>query len=296
MDANELASRLYNPMNQLCSSSAAAGDDFGALWGCFGVGLLTNLTICFIVYFISEPILLLFFGGFYEKVKQDRPHAAQTLQIEIVALVNATICFNIVFFEAYLLHTIAQTTPTVAFSLPGRSSLWLATGCLIGYMIWHFGMLLYHQEKMKKVLGQNMYYVTFVHHLGSIFFFPVSLRTSLGCYFVSMFVMSEATSVPLAFRTFGLRMGKPFTSSLWFQLANLSWLTVWIVVRIVPMPSMLHTLSQSDWSGLDPISYTLSWLIYVPLVLNTWWSYLIVKGLYKQLCGGGNGKKSKKLK
>jgi hypothetical protein len=335
-DPGLLAGKLFNPLNNICGQNAAQGD-FGALWGCFGTGLVINLVLCIIAFVLAEPLLKGFFGGYFEAVKVSRPHHALSLAMEVVVLTNATVVVSLVFYEKFLLHTIAIATPAVAFELPARASLWLATGALIGYMLWHGFMLLYHRQLMEKTMGTGMYMTMLVHHFCSIFMWPVSLRTGYACYFVAMFVASEASSIPLAFRTFGLRMGPPFTSSLWFRMANLTWLVVWAVVRVGPIPSMLNTLAVSNWAELDAITYAMSWFVYVPLLMNTvsfheelipntgyssfrilhypffvffffivlyfsrrplslrsfvqWWTWLIVKSLYKQCCSKSKKKK-----
>lgn len=293
MDAQEISRKLFNPVNQICGTSALNGD-LTALWSCFLTGAILNCSLCIVVYLLSEPILRLFFGGFFEVVKSDRPHHALSLAMEVVILVNATLTSGLVFFEAYILQSLATSTGSVGFELPARPSLWLATGALIGYMVWHAFMILYHRTLAEQAMGGTMFKTMLVHHGCSIFLFPVSLRTGLGCYFVAMFVQSELTSIPLAFRTFGLRMGVPFTSSLWFQLANIAWLVVWFLVRLQPMPGMWRVLSRANWTDLDWITYTICWFTYVPLAMNLWWTWLIVKGLQKQLCG--KRKEPKKVK
>ena len=72
-DPGLLAGKLFNPLNNICGQNAAQGD-FGALWGCFGTGLVINLVLCIIAFVLAEPLLKGFFGGYFEAVKVSRPH------------------------------------------------------------------------------------------------------------------------------------------------------------------------------------------------------------------------------
>ena len=286
MDQNELANRLYNPINDICGT-AASNNDYYALWSCYSTGAFFNFLISTIVFsLLAEPGLKLFFGGYFEHVKINRPHHAISLRLQVGVLINATLTFSLVFFEAYILHVIARKGLAGApgFELPARPSLWLASGSLVGYMLHHLLVMFYHRTLVERSMGSTMFQTILVHHVCSILLFPVSLRVGLGCYFVAMFVQSEVTSIPLAFRTFGVRMGKPFTTSVWFQLANVTWLLAWVFFRLTPMPSMLKTLAQSDWSKFDGITYTLCWFIYIPFIINLWWTRGMVMSAYKHFC------------
>ena len=283
MDQTEIANRLYNPINDICGT-AASNNDYYALWSCYFTGVSMNFLISTIIFFLAEPALKLFFGGFFEHVKINRPHHAISLRLQVVALINATLTFSLVFFEAYILHVIARKGLAPGFELPARPSLWFASGFLVGYMCWHLFLMFYRRTLVQKAMGCTMYKTMIVHHVCSIFLFPVSLRVGLGCYFVAMFVQSEVTSIPLAFRTFGVRMGKPFTTSVWFQLANVTWLLAWGFFRLKPMPSMLNTLAQSDWSKFDSITYVLCCFIYIPFIINLWWTRDMVMSAYEHFC------------
>ncbi len=294
MDEQEIARRLFNPINNICGTSAL-NNDYDALWGCLGAGCIINFVICLVVYFLSDPILSLFFGGLYEKIKAERSYHALSMNIETVTLINSTITGGLVCFETYILHTLSKNESVDGFELPARPSLWLATGTLVGYFIWHLCITTYQRESVEKAMtetmGSSAYRVVRLYHICGIIFFPVSLRIGIGCYFVAMFIQSEITSVPLAFRTFGLRMGPPFDSSIWCNLATLTWIVSWVVFRLMPIPTMMNVLSTANLSEYDVLTYSMSWLCYVPIIVNVWWTWFIVKGVYKRFCGGNIDKK-----
>jgi len=293
-DSQDLARRLYNPVNSFCGAAALDGD-LSKLWSCFGTGAVLNIVLCLIVFAISEPLLKLFFGGFFEIVKAKKPHHSLSMKIEVVILVNATVTSSIVAWETILLYKIAGLAPKSAFELPARPSLWLATGAMVGFMLWHGTMMLIFRSSVEKTIGRAMFRTVTFHHVFSILLFPISLRVELGCYFVALLVLSEITAVPFAFRTFGLRMGQPFSSSLWFNCSSLLWLFMWFVARVMPMSSMLHVLSLANWEHLDIVSYYICWFSYGPLIMHSGWTLVILQNVYKQLtswCFGGDSSSS----
>ena len=56
-------------------------------------------------------------------------------------------------------------------------------------------------------------------------------------------------------------------------------------VRMVPIPSMLKTLWRADWN-LDSLSAVGCLFCVVPILLNSWWFYLMLHGMWVQFCGG----------
>jgi hypothetical protein len=286
---------LSNPLNALCPVSGAYGaGQAPTLWACFGAAAALNLLLCVAVYAVAPALLALVFGGFYRAVRRDTPARALSLRVECVILYNASVTGTLAAFEALLMHRIVEYADDGrerVFDVPARPAVWLAVGAIIGYMVWHMVVLFLERERMALVLSPSMYRLMWVHHACSVLLWPLGLYKGKACYFIAMFCASELTSVPLAFRTFGLRMGKPFTSSLWFQGANFTWLVIWVLIRMVPIPSMLQSLWRADWAALDAVETVACVFCVVPILMNSWWFYLMLQGMWKQFCGS-NDKKS----
>lgn len=280
---------LHNPFNDLCPVIGyGAGQEY-TLWKCFGSAALLNLLLCMFVYSLAPMILSVVFGGFYSDVIDKAPERALSLRIEVVILCNATVAGMMSVFEALLMHRIVEFADDgreKAFDIPARPAVWMAVGSIIGYMLWHMCIMYLERRRMRKNLKGSMYTLMWVHHVCSVLLWPLGLYKRKACYFIAMFCASELTSVPLAFRTFGLRMGAPFTSSLWFHGANFSWLIAWILIRMMPIPSMLESLWKADWNSLDRLSAVACTFCVVPILMNSWWFYLMLHGMWKQFCGG----------
>ena len=240
--------------------------------GVFGAAALLNTLACVAVYALAPSILALVFGRFYAAVLRDAPERALSLRIECVVLCNASVTGLLSAFEALLMHRIVEIADdgrAKVFDIPARPAVWIAVGAILGYMVWHMWILYVERERMQKMLSGSLYSLMWVHHTCSVLLWPLGLYKTKGCYFIAMFCASELTSIPLAFRTFGLRMGAPFTSSLWFHGANFTWLVVWVLIRMVPIPSMLQSLWQADWASMDLVSYVGCKFCIIPILLNS---------------------------
>ena len=278
---------MQNPLNALCPVSAYGAGEGSTLWTCFGAAAALNVLLCVVVYAVAPTLLTLVFGGFYRAVQKDAPERALSLRIECVILCNASVTGLLAAFEALLMHRIVEYADDgreKVFDIPARPAVWLAVGAIIGYMLWHMVILYTERERMSKMLSGSMYSLMWVHHTCSVLLWPLGLYKGKACYFIAMFCASELTSVPLAFRTFGLRMGPPFTSSLWFHGANFTWLVVWVLIRMAPIPSMLQSLWEANWASLDAISTFACFFCVVPILMNSWWFYLMLRGMRNQFC------------
>lgn len=183
---------------------------------------------------------------------------------------------------------------------PGSRCGSLAVAYISGYMIFDLiNMIVYSTESTLAYKAQpRMLY--FGHHTFSFLFWPYAVVTNgsngstLFFFFIMLFILSEGTNLFMCLRRMFILAGAG--SSPMFQVVSITWLVSYILLRLVPIPSIVALMfGATDWSTVSMVDKVLGWLtVPIPVMLNLYWTMLIVQTLMKMIKGKPRGRKERK--
>ena len=145
-----------------------------------------------------------------------------------------------------------------------------AVGISCGYMLYDTCyMLLHRQVRSPLMLG---------HHLLSVLIWPYAVLRRRALVLVLFFIVTEVTNVGQHSRQILLRLG--LTHKKLYMVVGVSWIALFFLVRIVPGPYFFYTLVQGEYASYNGFDYALMMLTCpIPFMLNSYWFYLLVRGL-----------------
>lgn len=200
--------------------------------------------------------------------------------------------------RAYLWHTTTVALlPTVFvpyFALPGMQeladplnmvggsnrNLAIGLGLSLGYMAFDTLIMLVKPKEMTKALGGAFYQQMMWHHGLSILLWPYAFYSERCVNCVAYFMVTEVTNIVLNSRWFMVEHGVTGTLPL---LWNLALLVIYTACRIAPIPWIIKMLATNDWSGFGIMHRIATAFCVVPMGLNVFWYYLILRGGYRVL-------------
>jgi len=145
-----------------------------------------------------------------------------------------------------------------------------AVGISIGYMLYDTCYMLWHKEVRSPLMMG--------HHIVSILVWPYAVLRGRALTIVLFFIITEATNVGQHGRGMLLRLGLKHTKL--YMVVGISWIVLFFVVRIVPSPYALYKLAYGNYSSYNTFDFCLLWVTCpLPFLLNTYWFYLLVRGL-----------------
>ena len=76
-------------------------------------------------------------------------------------------------------------------------------------------------------------------------------------------------------------------SHLYYKINGLLFLLSFFAVRILPLPFSQYAvfLSMPDWVRLPADAYWMSYVMYVPAMLNAYWGYLVARMAWRAVSG-----------
>jgi len=145
-----------------------------------------------------------------------------------------------------------------------------AVGISIGYMLYDTCYMLRHGEVRSPLMMG--------HHILSILVWPYAALRGRALVIVLFFIITEATNVGQHGRGMLMRLGLKHTKL--YMVVGISWIVLFFVVRIVPGPYAVYKLVYGNYSSYNMFDFCLMWLTCpLPFLLNTYWFYLLVRGL-----------------
>ena len=145
-----------------------------------------------------------------------------------------------------------------------------AVGISIGYMLYDTCYMLQHgQVRSPLMMG---------HHIVSILVWPYAVLRGRALIIVLFFIITEVTNIGQHGRMILLRLGLKHTKL--YMVVGISWIALFFIVRIVPGPYALYKLAYGNYASYNTFDYVLMWLTCpLPFLLNSYWFYLLVRGL-----------------
>jgi len=130
------------------------------------------------------------------------------------------------------------------------------------------------------------------HHLFSLYYWSEGLRYDCGQRYALYFIGNEITGVFLVLRWMLSQAG--MKSSPLYVVNGTLFTALFIVVRVLPIPAILRSTAlyfplQEPWKIDPPTAYirflqvTGCLAIYLPLLLNAYWSTKVIKGYMQAL-------------
>ena len=168
-----------------------------------------------------------------------------------------------------------------------------ACGLSLGYMVWDLAVLLEDPKGQQSAYGgKKAYYLFILHHAFSICIWPYAVLAGRCVYFVNFFLVSELTNSNMATRWFLLKC--KLESSTFYVLNGLAWIPLFLVVRVLVIPSMLQAFIFGSWNALSLgekiVAFT---TLPIPSMLNVYWARMIVMNAVKYLVTGKDPEDSK---
>jgi len=145
-----------------------------------------------------------------------------------------------------------------------------AVGISCGYMLYDTCYMLQHKQvRSPLMLG---------HHLLSVLVWPYAVLRRRALLLVLFFLVTESTNLGQHTRMILYKLGWRHTRA--YQVLGVSWIALFFVVRIVPGPYLVYKLLSGDYSRYNAFDFGLMTLTCpLPFLLNSYWFYLLVRGL-----------------
>eukprot|EP01065_Artemidia_motanka_P028170 TRINITY_DN33410_c0_g1_i1.p1 TRINITY_DN33410_c0_g1~~TRINITY_DN33410_c0_g1_i1.p1 ORF type:complete len:300 (+),score=108.95 TRINITY_DN33410_c0_g1_i1:55-900(+) len=165
----------------------------------------------------------------------------------------------------------------------------VATGLSLGYMAYDLlDLAWWNKRDYKKASGTPLWRQMFAHHLLSLLIWPYGIAAAKAVQPITYFLATEVTNVGMNMRWLMNECDHSLTTPV-----SLLWILSFVIVRVVPAPFLLHMLATGDYSSWDPVERVMGALCVIPVGLNFFWFYFIIKGLRKKFSKGGQKPKAK---
>jgi hypothetical protein len=252
-------------------------------WSALSSWFCTSFISCSLLYALVRLLLPNLFAAKWEEIRSTKPHRLVDLCKEFTCFVPSTLVPLLCWRDVWDLTAAAIAAPTSSMSLASPRGLWSACGAIFGYMVFDLVMLLVFARDLRRSMGGEMYWVVWGHHLLSLALWPVGLGTDLAVVPIGWFLLSEVSNTLLALRNLMkyLELRGPL-----FTAVSASWLLLFTLVRIVPLPLLGYFLGVGATShqpaGLRALVYG---TVPLPLLLNAYWFFLAIDGARRMLKG-----------
>jgi len=166
-----------------------------------------------------------------------------------------------------------------------------ACGMSIGYMTWDLGVMLMNwSDQCLAYGGEGPMYLFIVHHILSMILWPYALTRGLCAYHINWFLISECTNFNMSLRWYMVKLN--MTKSKVYLLNGLSWIPLFLGVRVLVIPSLFKSYWYSDWSVFTPEQVWIARVtLPIPSLLNVYWARQIVQGAVQFLVTGEDPEK-----
>lgn len=167
---------------------------------------------------------------------------------------------------------LAASPPTLALD---------AIGISLGYMLYDTIFCILHKPVRSPLI--------IVHHVLSVLFFPYATLRHRSVLFVLFFVLTEITNIGQHGRMMLLKLRLEHTKA--YLVNGVTWAIAFFVVRILPSPFLFYKMVFGSYEAFSAFDFYLAILLMpVPFLLNAYWFYLILRGVFKFLSKPANVK------
>jgi len=184
------------------------------------------------------------------------------------------------------LHASLATVPSPP------AAVW-ATGITCGFLLFDCVNMVAFCSEWREQLGNVLYAIMWVHHLLSLLVWPYCVLTHRAAFFVSWMLATEVSNIlGNVYNAYKLRQSHaPTVPAAVVTNYGIAWIVSFFAIRIVPKPYIVYAyyelLLTSGSCGLTPTERVLGIAtVPLPLLLNTWWFYLMIVGAIQALRGG----------
>lgn len=190
-------------------------------------------------------------------------------------------------------HAAADCTAAINITnVPASTNTVIATGMTTGYFFFDFCNLVWNKKKLLASSMKNEYYVMLWHHILSVLIWPYAVASSLHCWWINYFLVTEVTNIGLNVRSILMNFETLRNSSMVLNI-SIVWVVAFFIIRVLPVPFLVQYYVSMVLPGchLNRHGMLPEWLHYgvsitsipIPVILNCYWFSLMIKMAMKKL-------------
>lgn len=174
------------------------------------------------------------------------------------------------FLAVLAMRAVPLTDNEHVMGAPASTAALRAVGISCGYMLYDTCYMLRHRQVRSPLM--------LMHHLLSILVWPYAALRGRALLLVLFFIITEATNIGQHTRMILLKLGLKHTKT--YFVVGVSWVFFFFFVRIVPAPYLFYKLCRGNYAAYNTFDFSLMVATCpLPFMLNTYWFYLLVRGL-----------------
>jgi len=237
-------------------------------------------------------LLLAFLGGFlgctalrllWQRIARSKlvhmKYSASDAIILKGAIVSCCASFMAPLMAVYALLGLPLDDDSIILVVAPTKTALCAVGISCGYMLYDALYSIAHPSMRSPLI--------IMHHLLSVAFFPYATCSHRCVLLVLFFVATEITNIGQHLRIILQKLG--FEKSRSYMINGVSWAVGFVLIRILPAPFFMYKILSGSYAQFSTFDFLLaSLLMPIPFMLNAFWFYMIVLGVFKAV---GKGKK-----